>query len=426
MRRLIALLACVVATLMVAWSGVDAQAVGSAQESETGLPKQLQLPKELQLPKGVQLPGPDAPLDDRGWRPWQITLLDPPNPFLDPRLLDENLTLAKALEKLKLIQRIHEPERALVSLQAEILDLDLRCPTDPAACTRRGELRVVEAILEIGNNAAPDCDPAAKAFQPHHESPTPPAAEARAFDLACMGSVLPRQLATAPEPAPPAIMQVGGGAGAAQGALTAIGLIEARGIPFCGALLRNDRTFVTARHCYHALYNRLQDGTVTIRPVSGKGGPWRVARAVVAAPISTTDSVENDWIRLRIDTTDEIGAAEVTMVPAPKAGAVTLIGHFAPYRHASGSVETDNEWRRALRFPRDGMCVAVTASPRCVRLLCQTVKGFSGTPVFQVDPARPDAPLHVVGLISRPQQISSGCGIAPAFYTLAVPASAIR
>jgi hypothetical protein len=415
-RGIILFIAFVSATLLVAWTGIGAQTTGLTLDSDGGVPKELQLPKDLRWPKGLPLP---KGLD--GGRP-QFPELD-----LEQMPFPEGGTLIEhALNRLKIRQRTFEPAQAINSLNVQILDFDRRCATQPAACRHRDELQTVQAIIRQGARDAPGCDAAADAFKLHLDDLLPPEAIARAFDLACLGSLLQRASASGPEPLRPSILGTGGAPGGPQGALTVIGLIEVKGVPFCGALLRNDRTLATARHCYHDIYPYLPAGEVTVRPLSGSGGPWKIGLEPVDAAPESDETVEGDWIRLRIETADAIGAAEVTMVAQPPIGPVTLVGHFAPYRHASGPIAIPSEWRRGLRFPRAGLCVTVSSSPRCVQIACQTVKGFSGTPIFQVDPARPDAPLHVVGLVSRPQQLAAGCGMDGVFYTLAVPARAIR
>lgn len=426
MRGYLTTLLFVPATLAVGWSALDAQTAGRERPVDPELRKKL----ELKLPKGLPqgLPQPKK----KGWpQPRHPDLESLGLPQADPDLLPQanrQTLLERMLDRLQRMQRTFEPDVVVNSLDALIREQDNECPLFTESCRERDELKAVRALIAAGSAGARDCNAAAKAFDPFLDKLNPPETVARQFDMACLGSIEPRLVDGRPEtPLPrPAVLDAGGAVAGRQGALTAIGLIEVAGVPFCGALLRNDRTLVTARHCHTMALQQFAEGKATVRPLSGGRGPWKVVGTPIDTPSGPAESVQADWIRLRIDTTDAIGAADVRMVADVPRRSVTLVGHFAPFHHASGPPPAGEGWRRGLRFPRAGLCVVVTASARCVQLACQTVKGFSGTPLFQVDPARPDQPLHVVGLISRPQQQSAGCGLDGRQYTLAVPAAAIR
>src|SRR5690606_7459243 len=77
-----------------------------------------------------------------------------------------------------------------------------------------------------------------------------------------------------------------------------------------------------------------------------------------------------------------------------------------------------------LRFPRIGLCEAVRQSPGCIQMICQTIKTFSGAPVFRAD--SPSNAPEVIGFISGTEAEHANCrALALERSTLAVSATQI-
>jgi V8-like Glu-specific endopeptidase len=297
-------------------------------------------------------------------------------------------------------------------------------------CKRRVQLLKIANILRDAEKVAPGCAAAAQGFIPYYEAANPPREIAQSFDTACLASFEPRLVGAVEErPAGrPKVFDQGGATEVARGALSAVGILEEDGTPFCGALLLNDHTLVTAWHCYDHAYSKLPQGRVSVRPILGARGPWKVAAAPVSKPVTINNAVRNDWVRLGIDTTDAIGASVTRLIRAPDFNEVTVVGYFAHDEGTTYSIGATQAGMayRSLRYPRPGLCHTIEISNGCLKLACQTVRGFSGSPIFSVSQDA-NSPIDVVGFISQPNQITSSCpGMRNAGATLAVSADLVE
>lgn len=373
------------------------------------------LKKNFELPKNLQLPQP---------HPSKGGLLVEPEALI-PKL--ESETLLDALKRKQIeVQIPSDPEAIATALTIRAKTYGLDCPKRAYACAQQDQLTKVAEGLRLGSSMAMGCAAAALEFQKSYTDGDPPPAVARNYDMACLRSIERRSVNGVPEElvAPPALFGP-----EVHGALSAIGILEEKGSrPFCGGLIRNDRTVVTAHHCYEGKRQAFLQGAITVRPADGRHGPWRLAAEPVAEPASQGDAVKDDWVVLRIDTLDSIDAHEASLQPLSALGEVTVLGHYAYFPEVDYVPGTPAEnWRRGLRYPKPGLCQAVKVVGYCLQIACQTVRGFSGTPVFSASASKPDSPLRVVGFVSQPDQDAGQCnGFVLNGSTYAVSADAVK
>ena len=291
------------------------------------------------------------------------------------------------------------------------------------ACGTRDALYGAVARLTAGTRAAPSCDPAARALADSYASGATPDADARRFDVACLGSIETRTGPGLADPAPKPPLIAAAMANPASGALAAVGIIQQGSIPFCAGLLRSDGTLVTAAHCVDGRLADLRMGAFTVRPASGTGGPWKLV-GVAASHDATDGAAANDWIVLKVEPGARITAPTV-LIAKPEPGPVTMVGHYAFYGQVGYATSGLETWRKGLRYPLPGLCEAVRVESDCVQLACQTIRGFSGTPVFRASPA-PDGSPVLVGIVSGEATDSGDCPAAFAGATAVVWAGGIR
>jgi hypothetical protein len=121
---------------------------------------------------------------------------------------------------------------------------------------------------------------------------------------------------------------------------------------------------------------------------------------------------------------------DVQLVPLRQPSAVTLAGYFSDHAsvgYSATAAAPVTEAQRGLRWPRQGFCVALEERLGCLHLGCETVKGFSGAPVFLNKQPMPDQPLEVVGFVSRPNTSKGhGCGHVEGQVTLSVSATQVQ
>lgn len=320
-----------------------------------------------------------------------------------------------------------DPELSSDYLGAQLREATAACTRNPSQCGFRDALADILARLRAGSDRAQGCSRAVAAydvFYPERRAPEPVAA---AYDRECLASFVARGNPPVLPPDPvPRVFVSGGRNAAAEGALRSVGLLQLGDLSVCGALLRNDHTLVTARHCMvDEVAAAWEARTLFVQTADGRAR-WKVG-ARVSGGVESSEAVRDDWIVLQIDTSDPIGAADTALVPLALPAEITVLGSFMDFEAVGyPSAPADNKLQRALRWPRTGLCQATRISLKCLQMFCQTVTGFSGSPIF-LSAADPGSPIPVVGFVSRPGSTSatSGCGAVPGGTTLAVSSSAI-
>lgn len=236
-------------------------------------------------------------------------------------------------------------------------------------------------------------------------------AAARLVDNACM---------TAPWDAQaPAVARTGGGE-AGQGALKATGLLQVDGLgdPFCGGVFLSPSEVQTALHCFGRAdtYQALKQGRVTIRQADSATAPaWKVTAQTLDPSVTSGAGfdVSRDFLRLRL-TLPATGVPKLTvrkpsgLEPAFVAG--FMLGHDKLRKPAVSDTKwaATPEWWKGLRWAKPDGCVVVDSDDNCFRMLCETVRGFSGAPVFATK-ASPAEPLVLFGIVKGTEGGANVC-----------------
>lgn len=256
------------------------------------------------------------------------------------------------------------------------------------------------------------------------------------FDDECLYSLIPWQRANGTmrgDPQPPAFVQ-GGLRDGRQGILDAMALIEILDgnsrEHLCGALLLSGNRILTARHCFNrsSVQQALRESRIyvrLVRDIDGQG--WPLIPQPLGAPAA---SVSTDTIELRFDAPEQIAAPRVQFLLPQEPGGALVLGRFVHYNPSRKLEGTDSvggalaisNWRKSLRWSREGLCQTMSASTSCVTIRCLTVEGYSGTPVFAASQS-PSEALVVYGLVSRPIDANADCGVLDGQSTLVATAT---
>lgn len=288
-------------------------------------------------------------------------------------------------------------------------------------CGQIPELTKVANDLRLANTTYPGCSAAVSNYLTYYPRRPVPAAVQRTYDQACLAASVPREALLA-DPYPTLLTAAAPGQASA---LRSIGLLEADGKIFCGALLRNDRTIVTARHCFDGRGGAyLAAGAVTVRPIDGRGAAWTLATTIQKQGAGGGKLTKDDWAVVAIDTTAAIGAADLPLASPAKPGAATVVGYFTGHTATPPPPGGADGWQRGVRWPKPGLCQVIQIKPGCLQLACQTVEGFSGAPIFSLAPGQ--SKPTVIGFVSRPATVNAGvCSTSASSITLAASAEGI-
>lgn len=288
-------------------------------------------------------------------------------------------------------------------------------------CGQIPDLTKVANDLRSANTAYPNCSAAVSSYLTYYpRRPVPPLIQ-RTYDQACLAASVPREALLA-DPYPTLLTTAAPGQ---VSALRSIGLLEAGGKIFCGALLRNDRTIVTARHCFDGRGGAyLAAGQVTVHPIDGRGEAWTLAATIQKQGADGGKLTKDDWAIVAIDTTAAIGAADLSLASPSKLGAATVVGYFTGHTATPPPPGSANGWQRGVRWPKPGLCQVIQIKPGCLQMACQTVEGFSGAPIFSLAPGQ--SKPTVIGFVSRPATVNAGaCSTSASSITLAASAEGI-
>jgi Trypsin len=341
--------------------------------------------------------------------PWSPSL-----PVTTPDLADDNQIGLKLIQGFGKIgtERTFDPELVAGQLKKEAMKLDVECTFSVPSCARAAAFRRIAQSMLAADAANPGCGEAANRFSLYYGNANPPQDVAKQFDLACLSSFSLRKLgddSVEPPPSVPAVMTRGGSDPAVQGALGAIAILTSDGVPFCGGLLRRDRTVMTAAHCFHEARNAFEAGRVTARSADGRILPIKVLTQGSRMPTIASTKAADDWAVFRLEGSGSLAVTDTSLAQAAIGVEVTLVGHFAHFGSVSYASPAQEDWAQGLRLPRPGLCQILDVPPDCVQVACQTVRGFSGTPVFQLQPAASGTPLTVIGFVSSSNSFDAKC-----------------
>lgn len=175
-----------------------------------------------------------------------------------------------------------------------------------------------------------------------------------------------------------------------------VGVLRAKGVPFCGALRIGEDTFVTARHCFF-FKNRLNgapieehqdDVTVTVLSepnrdfvLTDKFGP-----TTFGISVQRRFSDQEDYLFFK---TEPLGVEMPPIREKTPSGAdpLFLLGFFRFHQPAwvFGHVEkrkAREQWWRGLRWTTAPLCRTGPFGDRCLSHFCQSDRGFSGSPLL--------------------------------------------
>jgi len=349
-------------------------------------------------------------------------------------------------------QRVYEPDVAPGVFDSLISQYRRSCKPDDKECLSGGPVSELTRLsrLVAGSDAGNSCSAAAREYRRQSlscsagcNSATHRDAIAK-FDASCLASMLPWQRAdgTMTADAAPSILTHGGAQNGVQGALNAVAVIEIRptesnsvATHHCGGVLLSGNRIATALHCFNTrlMANAVASGRVWARSIRNDNSAWKIlAPDKWPGALPQTD-IGRDFIVLRLESAAPIAVPKIIFGTSAIPGEAFVLGHFLDFDDtrtlvAPGTAQTTPipRWRRGLRWAKPGLCVAIGVKAGCVRTLCQTVRGYSGSPVFAAKGADPAKPLTVLGLISAPDDGSDArCGDQQAITTLASSAAGV-
>jgi hypothetical protein len=263
-------------------------------------------------------------------------------------------------------------------------------------------------------SAYPLCHLAANAMAPHYESGTPPQDIARIYDRGCFGAFGVREGEFYPAATPPPLLRQ---PGSGEALLASIGIVLRDGRPDCAGLLTRQRRFITAGHCAETISLNpvvIQASTGTAWKISDRQGPTDAA----GGPAKGT---ANDWAAYAVNAGEGYAVPAVRFADMKVSTSATVI---AAYPHLPEPVQTAQALTGHMRYSRPGLCEAIDLRANCLALLCQTIRGFSGAPIFRSETG--DGVPEVLGFVSGSQNNNSGCqSFNIADVTLAVGAKQI-
>lgn len=266
------------------------------------------------------------------------------------------------------------------------------------SCIRANELKNASNRMLTAAGKYSNCGNAAADFRRSYRTGLPSDEIAIRYDLECLGSFVPR-LGDGPIPLaeqkPQMLMGESG-----ISLLSTIGLLEVGGKPRCAGLLKSPNLFITAKHCLKFV----SSSGVKVSAVNGSFAGSRAVR--LSTPQSNALGVPGDWVAFRLS---EIGHTEfaktnLTQLTEPKE--VNIVAWYPFHKKTLYSKATSSPLKQ-LRFQRAGLCQAIESSSGCLQIVCQTIRGFSGAPIFSG--RKGDGSFDVVGFVSGNDGANSRC-----------------
>lgn len=332
-------------------------------------------------------------------------------------------------------ERVVDPAAGANAIQKYAQNLTADCPyegTPTAVATCKTNARGAGAVavaLRTASQQNPGCSQAAQAYLPYYTSATIPPAAAD-FDAKCLsgfGGLSPQAAAAAG--GLPVALTTGGDNGVAKGAMSAVALlkISSDSLPWCGGLLIAGNRFLTAKHCLDDAPGGPKAG-LTVWAIDGRGHWQAQLDPMQEGP---SDLVGDDWAILKLQSDQPIVVPkEIFDPPGPEEEALVV----AFFRHAvlptgsstGGAIGAlQANWQQGIRWPKAGLCHVFRDGRDCIRSVCEAIPGFSGAPMFATT-AQPNAPLHILGLVSRDEQgVSTSCGVRDGVSMLVVPVTPV-
>ncbi len=301
---------------------------------------------------------------------------------------------------------LKESPRTLESSELAQTAAELCREGSQPACLRSQALAATADRMRAAAATHLRCAVAAQQMEGYYKLNDPRPEVAAAYDLWCFGSFVAR--ADEPIPEEPRAAVLDGTL------LSALGVVMVNGVPQCSGLLTPAGRFVTARHCA----DPIRANPYVVQASTGKS--WMLELVGAGLRIGAA----HDWAIYDLAGVDSIAAVKVTMVPLTRATSqpVTLV---AAWPHLGRPLDATVPLASAMRYPRDGLCEFISERSGCLLLNCQTIKGFSGAPIFR--PGRGGEAPEFVGLVQGANTSSARCGLELLNdTTLAVSAAQVK
>lgn len=311
-----------------------------------------------------------------------------------------------------------DPLAAVLAIRDHVKILEERC--DPIlsaySCKQKEAYSASANRLDQWSRHFSNCADAASAFRKDYAEGSPSVQVAIAWDENCLASFETRRSDLPRSPDAPSAHETLAGANQAR-LISAVGILEADSKTRCSGLLKAPNYFITSKHC---LRNADPEGF----RVSASNGAFMGRQARQIFRTTPGDAgVPGDWVVLVVEGITEHPIAETKLVQLGEPRSANVLGWY-PYNESTEYVNSSPSQLSRLRYQHFGMCEAIQSSFGCLEIVCQTVRGFSGAPIFVgVDD---QGVFEVVGLISGSDGNDAECPTSSNLPTSTLATSAER
>lgn len=197
-----------------------------------------------------------------------------------------------------------------------------------------------------------------------------------------------------------------------------IGILTDARQPFCSAYVWDETHLITARHCFYdaiakpraGVLDQLAKAEIRFERLSEPGVQYTATRLIEPAGLDLVDydpvSTRVDFVYLQASRSISVARPAPTVADAAPWTAAFVAGYF-PYASPVSSDGTGLSASQSIRWAKAG-CAVIATRGACVYHACQSVRGFSGAPIF----ALRGATLEFVGLHTEANGGSGECVVA--------------
>lgn len=416
-----------------------------------------QIPAELEAQLKLKLPGKLQETDEVliGERDELVGVLEAytisPLLPLDPNVRIDNWSLDRLRSGQPKVQQVYGPKAAEIQLKEKIEASRIACNTSSSkkvyasvdACLKAKSVPEMERVLSA-IILQPQCDSAAKSYLKYRSECSdacPPDGPqiTKEFDAACLSSYVPwkRENGQYLADAEPNVFRTGGSSEGVKGVVDAVVLIQEKTDEgwrhLCGGLLLSGNRVLTALHCFQNSYDEesLNEQRLHVRLIREAGNKSYLLLPTRIEPLAQKPA--DDFIVLSFASPKILPAPKIVFREPASPEPAVVLGYFHDFdtqrvlqdsRTGAGVSRVDSA-QQGLRWPKDGLCHVTSTVGGCVRSICQTIEGYSGSPMFGTSSSS-DAPLEVFGIVSIQDHQSSQCGPTDQITTLLSAARGVK